>query len=368
MINSNIYKSRSQPTSAFFITNKLLLLVTLSLLVSCGATKVDPDTQISLSYLDDFTFKEQTDVKFGGISGLDYANDTIYMISDSGARPYIFVSKIAINREQLKVNPPKILSKLNPPENDYFDLESINKFPEQNAFLISNEGNIKNNIMPGVFKIDIKSGLLSSYKLPKEYRLNQKKSTIVHNRAFEAATFDSSHEGFWFSTEFPTTENGKPPKLLKSGAEQSIYYYDFKAKKSTNQLFYKLEAIPKLPLLPYSLNGLTGMEMISAHEMITIERGFSAGWGKHSNRVKLYLLESKQQLKSADRQSIKKHLLLDLKSIKKEMKADRIDNIEGICLGPDLADGSPTIFLISDDNFDAYNDQITQIIWLKINR
>ena len=209
--------------------------------------------------------------------------------------------------------------------------------------------------------------IVNNYKLPDNYQIKNKKSEVIHNRAIEAVTFNENKNGFWFSTEFPLRSEGKPPKLFKSGEPQQFLFYDLKKGQVINRFEYQLDPIPKLPLLPYSLNGLTGMQLISSNQMITIERGFSAGWGKHSNRVKLFLIQSDEVLNKADQQSIHKYLLLDLKKIKKHLNADRIDNIEGICLGPQLADGSVTILLISDDNFDAYNDQITQLIWLKIN-
>ena len=364
--------SRSFKTSAFFIFWKIarfgIFIFLILLHVSCGVTKKAQDENIQLTYLDDLIIEDSVDgIHFGGISGIDYQNDTLFMISDSGKHPRIFTSGLQIVQQKLKLNAPQLFLDIKTAEGQYFDLESIQKFSSSNAFLISSEGNIKEGIAPSIFKLHNNGKIVNNYTLPDNYQIINKKSEVIHNRAIEAITFNKNKTGFWFSTEFPLRSEGKPPKLFKSGAPQQFLFYDLRTDQVTSRFKYQLDPIPKLPLLPYSLNGLTGMQLISSNQIITIERGFSAGWGKHSNRVKLFLIQSDEALNKTDQQSINKYLLLNLKKIKKQINADRIDNIEGICFGPSLADGSSTLLLISDDNFDAYNDQITQLIWLKIN-
>ena len=364
--------SRSFSTSAFFIFRKSSRSRVFILLgvfyVSCGVSKKVQDENIHLTYLDDLIIENTADsIRFGGISGIDYQNDILFMISDSGNHPRIFTSELQIDQQKLKLSSPKLFLDIKTPKDQYFDLESIQKISNSNSFLISSEGNIKKGIAPGIFKLHKNGKVLNNYELPDNYQIKNKRSEVIHNRAIEAVTFNKDKTGFWFSTEFPLRSEGKPPKLLKSGAAQKFLFYNLEKHQITSWFKYQLDPIPKLPLLPYSLNGLTGMQLINSQKIITIERGFSAGWGKHSNRVKLFLIQSDEALNKVDQQSIRKYLLLDLKKIKKQLKADRIDNIEGICLGPELADGSATLLLISDDNFDTYNDQITQLIWLKIN-
>ena len=363
--------SRSFITSAFFIFQKMsrfgILIIPVFLYVGCGVTEKIANEKIKLTYLDDLIIENTDDnIRFGGISGIDFQNDTLFMISDSGKHPGIFISELQVDLQKLKLSKPKLYLDIETPKGQYFDLESIQKFRDSDAFLISSEGHIKNGIAPSIFKLHKSGKIISNYELPDNYQIKNNKSAVIHNRAIEAVTFNIKKTGFWFSTEFPLASEGKPPKIFKSGAKQKFLFYNFKKEQVTSRFDYQLDPIPKLPLLPYSLNGLTGMQLISSTQMITIERGFSAGWGKHSNRVKLFLIQSDENLHKADQASIHKYLLLDLKKIKKQLKADRVDNIEGICLGPTLADGSQTILLISDDNFDAYNDQITQLIWLKI--
>ena len=364
-------QSRSLLTSAFFsLKNHLSLasvMLSLLFIFSCGVSKKIPKNEIQLTYLDDISINKTPDsLHFGGISGIDFINDTLFMISDSGNKPKMFFSKLETIDKKIELSSPELLLNLYPPEDQYFDLESIRKFEDQEGFLISSEGNIRKDITTSILKIDQSGSVIKNYQLPEKYQIKDKELEVIHNRGIEAMTFNKDKTGFWFSTEFPLRSEGKPPKLFKSGAAQQFLFYDLKKDKVATQFDYQLDPIPKIPLLPYSLNGLTGMLMINPKQMITIERGFSAGWGKHSNRVKLFLVRFDKKLGKA--KSVDKYLLLDLKKIKKQLNTDRIDNIEGICFGPQLEDGSKSIFLISDDNFSAYGDQITQLIWLKLER
>jgi len=342
-------------------------LLLIFLVISCGVSKKVPHKKIKLTYLDDISIENIDDsIHFGGISGIFYQHDTLYMISDSSEKPKIFSAELKVDKQKIKQITPKLYLDIKTPENQYFDLESIQKFEHSDDFLISSEGNINKGISTSIFRINKKGKVEKYYNMPEVYQIENNKSNLRHNRGIEAVTFNTDKSGFWFSTEFPLKSEGKPPRIFKSGAAQELLFYNLKKEQMTSRFKYQLAPIPKLPLLPYSLNGLTGMLMLDSKNIITIERGFSAGWGKHSNRVKLFLITSDKDLELAKQSRINKYLLLDLNKIKNQLKTDRIDNIEGICLGPKLKDGSKTILLISDDNYDTYNNQITQLIWLKI--
>jgi hypothetical protein len=56
---------------------------------------------------------------------------------------------------------------------------------------------------------------------------------------------------------------------------------------------------------------------------------------------------------------LRKQLLLDLENIGVEL-----DNLEGLALGPRLADGSQSLLLVSDDNFRP--DQVTQFLLFRL--
>jgi hypothetical protein len=63
---------------------------------------------------------------------------------------------------------------------------------------------------------------------------------------------------------------------------------------------------------------------------------------------------------------MQKELVLNFKKIRKQLSSRRIDNIEGMCFGPKLANGNRSLLFISDNNFNTFTDQITQLIWLEM--
>ncbi|MDB9496553.1 esterase-like activity of phytase family protein, partial [Spirulina subsalsa CS-330] len=56
---------------------------------------------------------------------------------------------------------------------------------------------------------------------------------------------------------------------------------------------------------------------------------------------------------------LKKRLLLDLSTL-----PIPLDNLEGMTLGPRLADGSSLLVLVSDNNFSA--EQVTQFLFFRL--
>ena len=59
--------------------------------------------------------------------------------------------------------------------------------------------------------------------------------------------------------------------------------------------------------------------------------------------------------------SIRKKLVLDLATL-----GIKLDNLEGMAIGPRLADGSQSLILVSDDNFS--DKQFTQFLLFRLNR
>ena len=59
--------------------------------------------------------------------------------------------------------------------------------------------------------------------------------------------------------------------------------------------------------------------------------------------------------------SIRKKLVLDLATL-----GIKLDNLEGMAIGPRLADGSQSLILVSDDNFS--DNQFTQFLLFRLNR
>src|SRR5690606_32370787 len=110
-------------------------------------------------------------------------------------------------------------------------------------------------------------------------------------------------------------------------------------------------------------NGLVDMAYISEDKLLTLERSYDARRNKVT--AKIYMTDLKGAVDYSNVQSFQKHsaeqkvvpvkkkLVLDLDDLLPSLpKALRkIDNIEGIAIGPKLPNGNSTILLVSDNNF-----------------
>lgn len=90
--------------------------------------------------------------------------------------------------------------------------------------------------------------------------------------------------------------------------------------------------------------------------------------------MKLFLVDAKSAsdtkdivaLQSGQFQPANKQLLLDLSTVKDKIPSKRIDNLEGLTFGPLLPSGNRSLLMVSDDNFNAFGPQISQILLFEI--
>ena len=69
----------------------------------------------------------------------------------------------------------------------------------------------------------------------------------------------------------------------------------------------------------------------------------------------------------SDLKAARKRLILDVNKasgLPPELLQAKFDNFEGMCFGPVLADGSRTLIIVSDDNFDT----VRQRTWFLLFR
>ncbi|MCY2968296.1 MAG: esterase-like activity of phytase family protein, partial [Planctomycetota bacterium] len=101
---------------------------------------------------------------------------------------------------------------------------------------------------------------------------------------------------------------------------------------------------------------------LDAENFLAVERSFSTGVG---NRIRIYNVNisgatdvSGLNALTGSETPVSKSLLFDL-----DVLGITLDNIEGITLGPKLANGNRSVILVSDNNFSG--TQFTQFIVLQ---
>ncbi len=331
--------------------------------------------------MDEYIVKDSTQFQntiLGGFSGLDFSNNTYYLIVDDAKNPRFVKSNIIIQKDTFSsvqfINTTSLKDATSPFfRENYLDLESIFVDKETQEINFVSEGSIYKNKKPSIFVTDLNGNFKYEYKLPSQFL---KLEHIKHNAVFEASSKSSNNKGFWVAMEGVLKSDGDEPTFHKTLSPIRITYFDKKTKKATKQYAYQLEHIYKPAKGNINLNGVTAILEYKENHFFVVERIYQSGYGTYGNIVQIFeaYIDKKttnilaiDSLKNNSFIPLKKRLLLNFNDIKNKLTDGIVDNIEGITLGPKLANGNQSLVLVADDNFQIYGKQLNQFILLEID-
>lgn len=355
----------------------------ITVLIGCGSAKPDISSDWKVKYLDDYIIPENAEfegTRIGGLSDLDYDGNYFYAVCDLPSSPRIYQFKMVISENKIdslyftKVIP--IQHKDYPEKNAVWDMEGLLYDAENNTFIISSEGSIKNNRNPFIAVVNSLGQYDGSYEIPHYFKAEEPEG-LRDNGVFEGLTWAYDKNGIWVSTELPMKKDGPTAKLYRTKSPIRVTLYDRELKSPTYQFSYLLDPIRKLPILPFGMNGVSAILNYAERKFLILERGFSAGYGSQGMRVRLFEADAAKatntlfinDLKGKINSSVvpaKKKLVFDFKKIRKKLKEKIVDNLEGISFGPTLPNGNPSLIVISDNNFSSWTRQINQVILLEL--
>ncbi|WP_010178766.1 esterase-like activity of phytase family protein [Aquimarina agarilytica] len=310
--------------------------------------------------------------KVGGLSGIDYTNGIWHLISDDSQKPVRFYEmNLTFNDtsftavEILKVN--KLLnSKGIAFEQKTIDGESIRFDTTLNKFIWTSEGALSLGIQPTLFETDPKT--LVSFPIKKI----SKEQQGIPNGSLEGLSIGYHTNEYWFSMELPLKEDGEPATFTINNSPVRLSCFDKKTKKIKKQYAYILDKVALKPKAETDLaiNGLVEILAISPTQFLTMERSYTSNYGTNGNTVKIFLstltnatdIRNIKSLKKSNFTAIKKELILNLDAIKNQLPSKRIDNLEGMCIGPKLSNGNNSLVLVADNNFNKFGEQLNQFI------
>jgi hypothetical protein len=273
------------------------------------------------------------------------------------------------------------------------DAEGIALSPRQSLF-ISSEGDSKKGIAPFIDEFDLATGnWRSRLPIPSRYlpRTEDGKALGVQdNRGFEALTLNAGSYGnrqlepfrLFSATEAPLQQDLLPqPNSSAESAESTESTSPSASPQSTYVRFLHYLISEERPLLLaehlYSLDpppadvanlGLSELLVLDqGGHFLSLERSF--GITGFSGKIFQLAIGGATDVSNipalagnADGLTpIAKRLLLDLSSL-----GVPLDNYEGTALGPRLPDGSQSLILVSDDNFNEL--QTTEFMLLKLRQ
>lgn len=372
-----------------------LALVLSTVLTACALPQVNAQERIflglSLEFLDEYELSKRPfqDTPVGGLSGITYdrQRDRFYAISDD--RGYYAPARfytLKLNLDSNSSDSPKIAS---------VDIESVTllkgedgntvaigeidaegiAFASPNSIYIASEGIARKGLAPFIHEIDLETGqFVRDITLPKRYipdSAEEQTQGIQDNLGLESLTLNP--RGFGDATVDPY----RLFTATEAPLVQDLDEFDAELPPKNRLLHYLISDGPPLLIsenlytlddsVRWSLyNGLS--ELLALEQgghLLSLERNFGfLGFG-----AKLFEIQTgsatdtsriaslKGELKKVE--PIKKRLLLNLQDLGIEL-----DNLEGMTLGPRFPDGSQSLILISDDNFNP--DQVNQILLFRL--
>jgi hypothetical protein len=355
-------------------------IVLLTVLPGCSLPKVSAEERLflnlSLEFLDDYRLEPDAVVDGTPIRGLsaltyDRQTDRFYVLSDdrserSPARFYTMTMQLdTTNPDQVSIasldfESVTTLKQENgePYASGAIDPEGLALSPRQSVF-ISSEGIPEQDLPPFVNEYALETGQLQrSLPIPERYipKVEDDQAIGVQdNLGFEALTLNpGGYSPSWLepfrlftATESALQQDRLAPSEQPESARLRLLHYLIGEDQSTliSEHLYLLDPDPEGAIA----NGLTELVVLDqGGHFLSLERAF----GLLGIRARIYQIATGGATDTSGLPSLPDNIDIPL------------DNLEGMTLGPRLPDGSQSVLLVSDDNF---NDvQFTQFLLFRL--
>ncbi|MET8981127.1 esterase-like activity of phytase family protein [Streptomyces sp. NPDC004539] len=202
--------------------------------------------------------------------------------------------------------------------------------------------------------------------LPPQLHMNAQQFGPRQNQTLEGVTFTPDGRRIVTAMEDPLYQDGEDP-TPEHGALTRITVHDARTGLPLAQYAYPLEPLFATPPAGSTdTNGVSDIAALGRDRFLVLER--ASIYSDNDWKARIYLVDlhgatdvlGRDSLTGASTRSLKparKALVTDLSDVP---GLSRVDNVEGVTLGPRLPDGSRTVVLVSDNNFAAR--QVTQVI------
>lgn len=362
---------------------RITLLIIVIFLGACSSKKdIKQDlfpTKYALKFLGDQEFSNHTKAMqylLGGLSGLLYRPvfNELWAISDDWKGfPRFFKFKVSLQSgvprltlfgvQPLKDEFGNIFPKQN------YDSEAITLGPK-NTLLITHEGSYDSartygrfTRYPEINEFSFKGQKLSYVRPPKIVR------KAYHNLTLESLFYDFDNGLLVAGMENPLTIDGGQIDFKKPGfarifvwkwnpAAKVFHYVKEKAYPLSSIKWPKSVTEQKKAVADWRNHGLVDM-IKYGDDWLSMERSYIAGLNR--NHTMLYRVKPDKgqdirgiiQLHKNKIVPLEKELLSDFDSLIPRLKTKRLDNFEGMSIGPKLPNGNDTLIVVSDNNFNA---------------
>jgi hypothetical protein len=356
-----------------------------------GFAALSPDAVLELaghfSITPDTVFPAGTGPRFGGISGLAPTGrpGEYYAVSDDRLSHRLYRMRVTGEGSNFRVEPVEMIPLDAGERGPRLDPEAI-IVTKNGDLLISSEGRGRQlpHVPPaiaqyspnGAFirRLDIRDRYLPDRDLPDG---SERTRGVRDNAGFESLALSPSGQRLYTATETAllqdgdtvTFDHGTVARLLEFVPNGNTFV-------PRREFAYPLDALGIAPFTPgVNVAGIVELLALSDDELLALERSFIevAGQRQGINYIRLFHvsvagsddISAIDSLRSATAvRAVQKRLVLDLSALPGlPPELTTLDNFEGLASGPTLADGSRSLLIVSDDNFNK-----TQRTWFLLLR
>lgn len=385
-----------RPGSRFRVLRFLFQARSLTLLAAvaagCAAPRVEFPAQreASLVVVGDLVFPPlnapgRPRAEVGGLSGayFDAATSRLYAVADDRERPRVLSFDVRVAPEITLVRRDTI--PLQPPPGDRRTLDAEGLAPAPNGrFFVSSEGDPAAVAQPvaGIHEYTADGRFVRSLPLPAAYRgfEGDDSSGMRLNLSLEALSVSPDGRWLFAGLESSLLQDG-PVADFDRGAVVRILAYDLHhLDRPPAEYAYRTDPMRR-PSAWTAADGDAGVVDVLAlggDDLLVLERGYIVEGGtqapRRENTIRVYRVTLDRGADISGRPSLASHptaavldkrLVLDLATVAPRLSARLrgLENFEAIALGPRLPNGTPTLMLLSDDNFSA--QQVTALVVLR---
>jgi hypothetical protein len=314
----------------------------------------------------------------GGLSALDHdpATGTWVALSDdrSELQPARFYTlDVALDERRLAVQVRSVVTlrtsggqpfPRRQAGGEVVDPEGMRLLPQSRGLLWTSEGDQRAKQSPTFRQALLDGTHVRDFEVPAQLRFAARPGSGARdNNTFEGLALTPDGRTAWVAMEAALQQDGPVPGVGRPGGPCRFTAFDVESGRALRQIAYLPDAVPHPPLVPggFTDNGVSEILMADDHRMLVLERAFSMGAGMS---LRLYEIDTRaasdtlatQQLVAGEYRAAAKQLVADFGGL----GLSRLDNTEGMCWGPRLANGRRTLVCVSDDNFSAL--QVTQFV------
>jgi hypothetical protein len=380
------------------LASRLVALFSAALLLALPGAPTQAQTS-PLKLLGQYSFESKTmfqDTTVGGLSGIAYdaKRGVYYAVCDDRGEmqaPRFYTLRIGIGANGIggveivsvtTLDSDATTPGIQPYERNDSDLEDISLLPDD-TLLITSERDLKGR--PWIRRFALDGTLLGELPVPAKFdtvmengpdgRPRVVKGTR-NNLGFEGLTVLPGATALYTANEEALAQDG-PIATVTGGTNIRVIRYDGGGGtwRPGPEVVYSVDKIFSAPNPPdqFADNGVTALvwikHLLPQYDLLAMERSFSTGVG---NDVNIYgvTIGDATNVAAEDAlanpfagKTVTKTLLVNMAKV-----GVTADNLEGMVLGPLLPNGKPSLLVISDDNFSAFNPpQINQFLLFELD-